>query len=225
MAQGPLIVRRDLLNHGAGSDFVAQFDLNPIDLQVVIGGALGTMTVQWRIHGDPDTNWSQAKLSSAGASWAWDAPDPAYASITFPAAGYLIGDSWTIDTLGNITAQTGTHPVTAVRNDVVAAMIARVSSKIAEWTQPRVVPPILSLGEGQKGGAAVIVIYWLKSRQGMTPTQAGTGDENWRALALDAQRDFEAIGRSATRPPDLIDSSAAGGTTGAGIPAMPVSRS
>jgi hypothetical protein len=40
-----------------------------------------------------------------------------------------------------------------------------------------------------------------------------------------AEQRFAAVGVSANRPPDLIDSSAGGGTTGGGLPHMPRSRS
>jgi hypothetical protein len=220
--QAALITRRDLLNHGASSDFLERLKIRPIEVQISTGGSLGTMTVAWRPQGA--TGWSRAEQSEPGGTWTWDTPDPGYASATFPAAVYTAGHAWTIATDGSVTPQ-GAAPAgpTAVRNDVVAAIIAGVTSDFVTWAQPRCVPPIVSIGEGQKGWAAAIAVYRLKSREGMTPTQAGTGDENQRARALDAELNIKGIGASAMRPPDIVDSSPGGG--GTGIPQFARSRS
>jgi hypothetical protein len=223
MAQSPLITRRDILNHGASSDFLSQFLVRSIEVQVQTGGALGVMTVAWRFQGA--TTWSVVEGSVAGAEWIFEVPDPGFADVTFPAHTYTEGSTYTIDPAGNVIPQgSATVGPTAERSDVVGAVIDAVTSDVVTWTQPRVVAPIVSLGEGQKGWAAALAFYRLKSRQGMMPNQAGTGDENLRARALDAETNFKAIGASNNRPPDLIDSSAGGGTAGAGFQ-MPVSRS
>jgi hypothetical protein len=223
LPQAPLIARRDLLNHGASSEFVDWFRLRPIEVQVQTGGALGAVTIAWRVQGD--LNWSAPEPSEPGTSWAWDAPDPAWASLVFPAGSYTAGDTWTVATSGAVVAQgsPSAGPPTATRYDLVALTCAAVTSDAVTWMQPRCVPPVLSLGEGQKGWLAHVAIYRLKSRQGMTPAQAGSGDENLRARALDAEENIKRIGRSDNRPPDIVDSSPGG--TGAGIPQMPVSRS
>jgi hypothetical protein len=54
----------------------------------------------------------------------------------------------------------------------------------------------------------------------MTPSTAGTGDENLRLLADDAERNFKRSGASAMRDPGVVDSSA--NNTGTGL-VMPVS--
>lgn len=220
MAQAILITRRDILNHAAGSDVVNWFKLRPVEVQILTGGALGTMIVQWRYLGG-DT-WTGNEGSNAGATWEWEIPDPAFATITFPAATYVAAQAWTIAVNGTVTPQ-GATPAgpTATRDDVVTKTCEAVTSDIVTWCQPRVVPPILSLGEGQKGWGARIANYRLKSRQGLTPSQAGTGDENLRALALDAEENFKGIGESAMRPPDIIDSSTS--NLGAGLSALPIS--
>jgi hypothetical protein len=155
MSQNPLFTRRDLLNLALGSDFFAQFDVQPIDVTVESGGALGTATVKWRVHGD--TVWSDAKLSSASASWTWDLPDPAYASVVLPAAAYIAGDAWTIDSGGTITITSGARAITSTRWDLVDAQITAVSADIARWLQPRHVPPILSLS---RASAATAPASW-----------------------------------------------------------------
>lgn len=220
MSQAPLITRRDLLNHGADSGFLAQFALRQIEVECVTAGALGVASFAWRFVGD--SLWSAAEVSEAGSTWTWEAPDPSWASLTFAAHSYADGNAWTVSTSGTVTPQAGApSTVTATRADIVAATIASGTSDAVTWMQPRVVPPVVSLGEGQKGWLAVICIYRLKSRQGMTPAQAGSGDENLRARALDAESNFRAIGASAQRPPDIVDSSDGG--TGAGLSLLPLS--
>lgn len=222
LPQQPLIDRGDLLAHGAGSDFLDGFRVRPLELQVVAGGGLGQMSVRWRLRGDE--RWSVPEPSSEGAStWTWSLEDPAWASVTFIDQQYVEGHTWSVGVTGLVTPQEDAPGgVSSVRQDLVTRHIAAVSSKIAEWTQPRCVPPIITLGEGQKADAAVWVIYRLKSREGLTPKEVGPGDDNWRQLAEDAERNFRAIGRSDNRPYDIVDSSPSG--NGAGIPLMPTSR-
>jgi hypothetical protein len=63
-------------------------------------------------------------------------------------------------------------------------------------------------------------MYRLRSRQGMTPPEAGAGDDNVRLRAKDAEKQLMAIGASSDRPPDIVDSSQ--GDTGAGFNAYPL---
>lgn len=221
MPQQPLIDRGDILAHGAGADFLDGFRVRPLEVQIVDGGALGEMSARWRFRGDD--RWSNPEPSSDGSSWTWSPQEPAWVELTFTAQVYVQGQTWSVGVTGTVTPQEGAPGgVSATRIDLVTRHIAAVSSKIAEWVQPRCVAPIISLGEGQKADAAVWVIYRLKSREGLTPKDVGPGDDNWRQLAEDAERNFRAIGRSDNRPPDLVDSSPTG--TGAGIPLMPTSR-
>ncbi len=223
MAQSNLITRRDLLNHGAGSDFVGYFALAPVEVAIDTAGALGVMTVKWRPVGAED--WNQpAQLSDPGSSWTWEIPDPSWASVTFPADDYVADDAWIIDAAGTVTpVSTAPDTLTGERFDIITTICAGVTSDIVTWAATRCVLPVVSIGEGSKGWGAVIAIYRLKSRQGMTPSGAGSGDENLRARALDAELNFKAIGRADTRPPDFVDSSTSG--AGTGIPQLPVSRS
>jgi hypothetical protein len=220
--QAALITRRDVLNHGAGSDFVGEFDIRTIVVACTAAGSLGAAAFAWRFA--DDTNTSSPKISQAGPSWTWDAPDPSWLSITFPALAYLEGTSWTVATDGSVTPIGGAPGgLSAVRYDIVGAKIAARSSDFATWAQPRCVPPIISIGEGEKGWLADLLIYDLRSRSGMTPPDAGAGDDNVRARAEAAERNIRAIGASAMRPPGIVDSSPGGG--GTGIPSFPRSRS
>jgi hypothetical protein len=73
--------------------------------------------------------------------------------------------------------------LSAVRYDIVGAKIAARSSDFATWAQPRCVPPIISIGEGEKGWLADLLIYDLRSRSGMTPPDAGGDGRRQRARA------------------------------------------
>lgn len=220
MSQSPLITRGDLVSHGASSDFLGQFAVRSIQISCVTGGTLGTATFAWRVFGD--ASWSAEERSDTATPWTWELPDQAWCTATFAAGTYTAGDTWDVSQSGTVTpVDIAPDTVEATRLDIVADTIASVTSDAVTWMQPRVVPPVISLGTGQKGWLAVLAIYRLKSRQGMTPTQAGTGDENLRARALDAEENLKNIGGSAQRPPDIVDSSATG--AGAGIPLMPAS--
>jgi len=220
--QGPLLTRRDLLNHGAGSALLDEYEVRSLGLRIEVGGALGAMSVSWRF-GDKGTDapWSEPKTSQGGSAWTWDLPDPAWASVTFAAGSYSDGAEWVVRSDGSVAVVGGSAPtVTAARNDIPAKMIQAVSDKMAEWMQNRIVAPILSLPEGLKGGAASWVIFRLKTRDGMTPQDAGVADDNIRAVAEAFERDCRMSGASAMRPPGLVDSS---GGAGAGLPLMPLS--
>lgn len=223
MAQLPLITEADLVEQGASSDFLAQFRVRPIEVKCTTSGALGVATFAWRPYGA--TEWSADELSDAAAPWAWSVPEPAWAVVTFAAATYTSGNQWSIAASGVVTPAGGSpSTVTATRVRIVATTIDAVTSDAVTWmANNRVKPPVLSLGAGQRGWLAAIAIYRLKSRQGMTPSQAGQGDENLRARAIDAEENLKAIGRSDGRPPDLVDSST--NNLGTGIPLMPRSLS
>lgn len=222
MSQSPLFTRADILAHGASSDLLDGYRVRPIEVAAEVGGALGVATFKWRFLGSDD--WSAPEPSEAGSTWEWVPRDPAFAVVTFSAATYSDGDSWTIGSSGTVTAQ-GDAPATvaATRTDVVTSIIAGVTSDIVTWCQPRVVPPILSLGEGQKGWAAIIAHWRLKLRSGVTPSEAGSGDGMLAEEAKRAEQRFIGIGASSMRPPDITDSSEA--NTGAGLSLLPYSES
>jgi hypothetical protein len=94
-----------------------------------------------------------------------------------------------------------------------------VTSDAVTWMQPRVVPPVVSVGAQIVGWLADLAIFRLKSRSGMTPPGAGSGDDNLRANAEAAEKNLRMIGASEDRPPDLVDSSQ--GDIGAGFSALP----
>lgn len=221
MTQPLLIEDRDLLNHGASSDLLDAFRVRPIEVTIEAGGALGVAMVKWRFIGAPD--WSSPEPSEAGTSWSWTLPDPAFAVVTFGVATYVEGQTWTVATGGTVTPQDGAPAtVTASRTNVVLSIRSGVTSDFVTWAQPRCVPPILSIGEGQKAWAAMIAVWRLKLRSGVTPAEAGSGDAMLQREAERCEERIKGIGASAMRPPDIVDSSAG---SGAGLSLLPTSES
>lgn len=224
MSQAPLFTFTDMLAHGASTDLLDGYRVKPIEVTVETGGALGEMTVKWRPVGQSD--WSAADPSDPGTTWVWAPRDPAFAVLTFSTATYTAGDSWTVTAAGTVVPQ-GSAPATlaVTRTNVVDSVIAGVTSDIVTWCQPNAVPPVISIGEGMKSWASTIAIWRLKLRSGVTPSEAGSGDAMLMEEARRCEERFRAVGASANRPPDLIDSSSGGGTAGAGLPHLPRSRS
>lgn len=218
MAQSPLITPAILARYAAGSDFLDAFEVKALSLVITTTGALGTMAFTWQVVGDVYA--SAPIVSEAGAPWTKALPDPAWCSLAFAAGTYTSGQTFTVSRTGTVTGPSSL--ITATRTNIAEDMCAEVTSEGVTRMQPRVVPPVLVAGVGVEGALARIVIYRLKSRSGLTPQDAGAGDDNIRVLAERAEKFLDSIGRSAQRPPDLVDSSTGGG---AGIPQMPVSRS
>jgi hypothetical protein len=216
--QAPLIITADLPRYGASSDFLSQFNLRPLVVQIVAGGDLGAMTWQWQRQGD--SAWSELIYSeaNAGQPWAYSPADPAFATFTFAPGTYVADATYTVSSTGVVTTSSFAG-LTAARFDVREVACVEVTSLAVTWMQPRVVAPVISVGEQVKGWLADLVIYRLRSRQGMTPEGAGGGDDNVRLRAKDAERNLKAIGASQDRPPDLVDSSAG---SGAGFPVYPI---
>lgn len=220
MSQVDLIATADLLQYGASSDFVSQFQPRPLTVQIVAGGVLGPMTFQWQQQGDPA--WSAVVASEAFAPWPWLLTDPGYGTLTFAAGTYNAGDVYTVSSIGTVTGGSsgGIGLLSATRYDIRALTCTAVTSKAVTWMQPRVVPPVISVGPQIKQWLAALAIYDLRSRQGMTPPDAGAGDDNQRLRAVDAEKQLRQIGGSEDRPPDIVDSSQ--GDAGAGFSALPV---
>lgn len=223
MDQALLITPAELPQYGASSDLLWQFRLAPVLVQVVTGGALGLMTWQWQRFGDASYSETFASETAGGSAWSSSLPDPAFATATFAPGTYNAGDVYTISSTGVVMGGTtgGVGLLTATRLDVVTQACTSATSRGVTWMQPRCVAPIISVGPGTKEWLTSVVIYSLRSREGMTPAGAGAGDDNVRARAVDAEKNLRAIGISQERPPDIVDSSSDG--TGAGFTAMPIS--
>lgn len=217
--QPRLIQVADLGRLGASSDFLAIFQPRPLLVQIVLGGVLGTMTWQWQLQGD--SAWSGTINSEAITPWSSSPVDPAYAVLTFAAGTYVLGDTYVVSSTGVVTGGSGTGIglLSATRFDPRADACDEVTSLGVTWMQPRVVPPVLSIGPQIAGWFFDLVKYRLRSRQGMTPAGAGAGDDNDRARAIDAEKNLKMIGASEDRPPDIVDSSQ--GDIGAGFNAYP----
>jgi len=219
--QPQLIQPADLLQIATASDLLAQFQLRPLTLQIVTGGALGTMTWQWQQQGD--TAFTPALASELPAPFTFLLPDPGFGTLTFASGTYNANDTYSVSSAGIVTGGSGggVGLITATRFNVPQLACIETVSLAVTWLQPRVVPPVLSIGPQILGWLADLVIYRLRSRQGMTPPDGGVGDDNVRARAKDAELQLKAIGASQDRPPDIVDSSAS--DTGAGFSALPQS--
>jgi hypothetical protein len=217
-AQLPLIDAADLLRFGGSSDFLDQFRPRPLTILVVTGGAVGAMSFQWkRID---EEHYSATITSEAGASWAVTLPDLAYATLTFADGAYAPDTAYSVGSTGMVLPGAGAfNGLTATRLDLIADACISATKKAATWMQPRVVPPVHSVGEDIKQWIADVAKYGLRSRNGLTPPGAGAGDDNDRLRAVDAEKNLKLIGQSTDRPFDLVDSS--GTTEGAGFPALP----
>jgi hypothetical protein len=218
MAQDLLIQPSELGQYGASSDFLAQFALRPLELQIGIGGALGAMAVQWRRQGE--TNFSELFYSDAVSSWSLELPDPSWTTITCAAGSYVAGTLYVISSNGVVIPGVGAIAgIAATRSDQRLLWCTAATSKGVTWMQPRVVPPVISVGAQVKEWLADLAIYGLRKRLGLTPAGAGPGDDEVRARNEAAERNLKLIGSSSDRPPDLVDSST--GNAGAGFNAYP----
>lgn len=218
--QPKLIQVADLGRLGASSDFLAQFVPRPLLVQIVTPGALGTMTYQWQVKGD--SAYAGPVSSDVGAIWSDSPADPAFAVLTFAAGTYIANDTYTVSASGTVTGGTGSGIglLSATRFDPRDDACIEATSTGVTLLQPRAVPPVTSCGAAISGWLYDLVMYRLRSRQGMTPPGAGAGDDNIRLRAELATKELRAIGVSDSRPPDLVDSSQ--GDLGAGFSAYPV---
>lgn len=227
MAQVQLIQISDLIQMGSSSEFLTQFQPRPLTVQIVTGGALGTMTWQWQQQGDTAFSAVISSEAQGGGAWSYALPDPGFGTLTFPDGAYVINTTYTISSATptpTVTPGVGALAgLSATRFDCRQLSCIEVTSLAVTWMQPRVVPPVVSIGSQIVGWLADLVMYRLRSRQGMTPPEAGAGDDNVRLRAKDAETQLKAIGASADRPPDIVDSSQ--GDTGAGFAAYPIGDS
>lgn len=222
MSQAQLIQITDLLQNGASSDFLAQFQPRPLTVQIVAGGVLGAMSWMWQQQGDTAFSAVIQSESMGGSPWSYTPPDPAYGVLTFAPGTYVANDVYTVGSTGIVTGGSFAG-LSATRYDLRQVACLEATSIGVTLMQPRVVPPVLSVGPQIVGWLCDIANYRLRSRQGLTPADAGAGDDNVRARAEAAEKNLQRIGISEDRPPDLVDSSE--GDTGLGFNAYPTGDS
>ena len=217
MTQALLITPAEVALYGANSDLVSQFLIRQLEVKITTGGHLGTMAIAWRRQGD--SVFSPDLVSETGAAWAINLPDPGFSALTFPDGPYVLNEVYLVSPSGAVSGGS-VAGVVAARVDVVQSFCQSATSRAVQWMLPRVVPPVISVGPQIKEWIASLVVYGLKSRQGMAPPEGQAGDENVRMRAVDAEKELKLIGLSADRPPDLVDSSP--DDAGAGFTAYPV---
>jgi hypothetical protein len=225
VAEHTLLVAFDELEqYGATAAFLDQFVPGTVELQVTTAGALGTMQFAWRRRGE--TSWNAPILSDAGATWA-KRISPAFVDLVFVDGAYVVPatdvPSYLVSTSGAVTpVGTAISAVTATRWDVRQTTGQAATDKALSRMAPKVVPPLSAWGSDLKAAAAALWIYELKTLVGMSPGNAGTGDENVRLRALDAEDWLRGVGRGDVKPQNLVDSSSGG--KGGGLLVYPVSN-
>lgn len=208
MAHVPLLTRAELPQYGLDEEFLAQFDVRPIQLTAETAGALGTAAFKWRLLGDEE--WSPPRTSSPRAPWEWS-PPRSFCALAFAAGTYTTTAIYTIDEDGTVTRSgAGPDTITASRWDPVATARASVTDRATSAMQPRYVLPLLAWGDGVKRAAADWLKYELKSDVGMAPALGAVGDENIRLRYEDAVKYFKALGAGPDKSRDITDSSASG---------------
>lgn len=224
MAQAQLLQVAELYQTGGSSDVLDQFQPRPLTVKIVTGGVLGLMTWQWQPFGDSAYSPEIPSEAQGGAAWTSSLRDPGFGTLTFLDGTYVAGTTYAVSSSGVVTPGAGAFAgLTATRFDCRLIACLEVTSLAVTWMQPRVVPPVISVGSQIKGWMSDLVMYRLRSRQGLTPPEAGAGDDNVRLRAKDAELQLKAIGGSQDRPPDIDDSSA--GDIGAGFGAYPIGDS
>lgn len=208
-----LVTRAELPQFGVAPEFLEQFTVRPIQVQIVTAGALGTMTAKWRPLGE--TVYSETVASSSLGPWSWS-PAQSSAVIAFASGVYVASSIYTIDEAGTVTISGGgIATVTASRYDLVAKSITSQTQKAVDLMQPRITPPLTAWGSGIKNAVASMVLYDLKSAVGLASGSAAVGDDNIRLRYMDAVDYLQRIGRGDRKPPDVADSSSGG--AGAGL--------
>lgn len=197
----PLVAPAELTRFNVPGEFLARFRRKPIEVTVIVAGALGSLAVQWRFLGDDA--WSATYYSSGGATWLLELDD-AYATLTFAAATYSAATLYTVDANGNVTG--GAGELTATMLDLVAQACSTVSGEALTRMADSVKAPLLSWGDEIRQHAANMVYAALKRGKGATPKGVGAGDDHVFLAEDSARRFFDLIGLKG-RPDSLVDSS------------------
>lgn len=205
MAHAPLITRAKLPRYGLAPEFLAQFDVRPLEVQIVAGGALGTMAARWRALGSDE--WSEPVTSSTRAPWGWSPPG-AFTALSFAAGTYGEGVFYTVDEAGTVTS-TGTG-LTATRYDCVDDAIAAATGEAIMRMRPKKEPSITAWGAEIERAVAMLVRYLLKDLVGFAPTDANVADFQIKDAAREARELFDKVGRGELSPWEMTDSSASG---------------
>lgn len=199
---GLLVTPVQLSRYGVPSDFLSQFQPRPFTLQITAAGALGAMAFAWQYPGDPSL--SVPMFSTAGATWQTTV-DGAFADLTFAAATYGLGDTYTVDTAGHVSGPSGN--IVASLWDQRQVMCSAVTTEAMSRMRDAIHPPLMAWGDDATRHAAAWVYALLKRSKGATPTGAGSGDENIFTDEKAAQDFFDTIGAEG-RPDSMTDTSA-----------------
>jgi hypothetical protein len=193
----------ELEQFGLSYEFLDQFVPRPVEVEVIVGGALGVAQFAWRNQGAPD--YGNPRQSQAAAPWQTRLSD-VFADVTFTAGTYVANEVYTIDEIGNVT-HTGTGPaITAARFDQRLAITKAVSLEALSRMAPNVTPPVYAVGDEIKLKVAAIVAYELKSTKGLAPLPTEVGDNNLLVRAKEARDYLDAIGDSDQTPQGVVDS-------------------
>jgi hypothetical protein len=209
---GYLVTPAQLSRYNVPSTFLAQFALRTFTLQVIAGGALGTMQFAWQYAGD--NALSAPIVSVAGATWAYTLDDT-FADLTFAARTYVLGETYAVDPNGVVTGAVG---LTAARFSRVQSACSSVTAEALTLMRDAIRPPLTSWGDDAVLHAAQMAYAVLLRGVGATPSGAGVGDDNV-FLAEKIGRDFfKSIGEDG-KPDNMSDSSST--ADGPLIPAYP----
>lgn len=206
MGTGPvppwmLVTPAQLSRYNVPSDFLAQFQPRPFQVQIVVAGALGSMAFAWQWLGD--SAYSASIYSAAGAPWTWTV-DSAFADLTFAAATYGLNDTYIVDTSGHVTGPSGN--VSAALWDQRQLACSAVTLEAMQRMRDAIRPPLLTWGDDATTHAAAWVYAILKRGKGATPQGAGAGDENIFLAEKSAQNFFSSIGAGG-KPDSMTDTS------------------
>jgi hypothetical protein len=209
---GLLITPAQLSRYNVPSAFLAQFALRTFTIQVIIGGALGTMQVAWQYAGDGAL--SAPIVSVAGTTWAYTLDDT-FADLTFAARTYVLGETYAVDPNGLVTGAVG---LTAARFSRVQSACSSVTAEAMTMMRDAIRPPLTTWGDDAVLHAAQMVYAVLLRGVGATPPGAGVGDENVFLAEKIGREFFQGIGKNG-KPDSMTDTSST--ADGPLIPAYP----
>lgn len=202
---GLLVQPAQLSRYNVPSDFLAQFDPVPFQVQVSTAGALGVAQFVWKRN--TDSAWSAPIASSAGTTWSKTFED-VFADLAFGAATYVALHTAQVDTAGNVTAVVGTLAATlaAALFSLPLNTCSSVTSEALMRMRDAIRPPLLRWGDDATMHAAQMVYGALKRGRGATPDGAGAGDDRLFSGEDMGRKFFDDIGENG-RPDSMTDSS------------------
>lgn len=197
---GLLVTPQLLSRYNVPGAFLAQFALTTFNIQIPVGGTLGTMQFQWQRPGD--TAWSAPIVSVAGTTWTYTLDDTG-SDLTFATRTYLTTDVYAVDPLGAVAGSAG---LTAVRFSVVQNACSAVTAEAMTLMRDAIRPPLTTWGDDAITHAAQMVYALLKRGKGATPRGGGEGDDNVFLAEKLGRAFFADIGANG-RPDNMIDTS------------------